>query len=159
MSRKPLACGLAMFLFALCYTSQAHAEVPSTDRSAIEALAREIGEAFSSGEVDRFLRLLTEDAVWMPPDRPALNGKEAIAEWYRQGQRALDQKLAFAPVDLQIHGDWAILQTTVTGTVAPRAGGTVVHVNNKAFFVLKRQPNGGWLFWRDIWNRNEPVAR
>jgi uncharacterized protein (TIGR02246 family) len=124
------------------------------DRDVVAGLARSIGEAFSDGDEARFLSLLAADAVWMPPDAPAVTGRDAIADWFRRSQTRTSQALTFRPVDVRIHGDWAIMQTVVTGAVTPRDGGVAVPVNNTAFFVLVRQPDNSWLFWRDIWNRN-----
>jgi uncharacterized protein (TIGR02246 family) len=131
----------------------------ATDRAQVEALLRDLGMTFSTGDEAAFLALLADDAVWMPPDRPAVTGRAAIGAWFRESQASLAQHLTFRPVDVQFDRDWAIAQTHVTGTVVPRAGGATIMADNKAFFVLKRAPDGRWLFWRDIWNRNQPLAR
>jgi uncharacterized protein (TIGR02246 family) len=135
------------------------ASAPSTsDRAAIGALLRDLGTTFAAGDEAGFLALLTEDAVWLPPDRPAVSGRAAIGAWFRESQATLVQQLTFAPVDVQVHNNWAIAQTQVTGTVARRAGGVPAAADNKAFFVLRRGADGGWRLWRDVWNRNQPPA-
>lgn len=87
-----------------------------------------------------------------------MSGRDAIGAWFRESQATLTQALVFRPVDVQVHHDWAIAQTHVTGTVTRRASGTVIAADNKAFFVLRRGADGRWRFWRDVWNRNQAPA-
>ena len=43
-----------------------------------------------------------------------------------------------------------------TAVDTPRDGGKPIHWDCKGILVYKRQKNGEWLIFRDIWNNNKP---
>ena len=54
-----------------------------TDEEAIYARREEWVAIMNGGDVNRYLSLLTEDCVWLPPRLPAMPTKAAIGAWLK----------------------------------------------------------------------------
>jgi uncharacterized protein (TIGR02246 family) len=108
--------------------------------------------SFSDGA--KLAEFYTDDALLIPPNEPIVRGKQAIAEWYQN-------EFKKAP---PIENPTVVLEeTNITGNVAflrgiftlkfKNDGG--MRVENLRFIsIFKKQNDGSWLFYRDIWNTN-----
>jgi len=99
--------------------------------------------------------LIADDAVLMPPNAPAVIGKDAIRSW----NALMSQQFrfqAYKPVDdeLVVAGKWAFRRATADWTLAPVAGGEPIRDSGKFIIIYERQPDGSWRVARDIWNSN-----
>ena len=65
-----------------------------TDREAVAAIEDRIRAAYAVGDADGVAAQYTEDAILMNPGRPAVAGREAIAEGFRPFYVAFRGKLA-----------------------------------------------------------------
>ena len=94
------------------------------------------------------------DAVRMPPNSPAIQGRDAI----RQSLEVLPPISAFdfRMLDLQGDGQLAYMRAAVSITVAP-PGANAVSDSGKILIVFKKQPDGGWLTVADAWNSDLPL--
>ena len=54
----------------------------SADLDAIRAVLEDVKQADMSGDIDGLLSYYTEDVVSMPPDLPAMVGKDALRAYY-----------------------------------------------------------------------------
>jgi len=111
-------------------------------------------EAFNNHDADALAALYANDAVFLPPNEPAVFGRDAI--------RATHQEL-FATADFNVEIE--PLETVVDGQLAYVAGryrmwtddGTLV--DRGKYIEIWRPVNGEWLIHRDIYNSSiEPVA-
>ena len=113
--------------------------------------------AVKAKDVDRLLSLLTEDAVFMHPNRPAVIGRAAnradlvtAFEKFQVDQRVVSDETVVA-------GEWAFDRAHVTTTITPVSGGNPVTVRSKTITILRRQPDGSWKIARVIGNLDHPV--
>jgi ketosteroid isomerase-like protein len=83
------------------------------------ALARQIFDWFSQGDVDAFVSALAPDVEARPRiyDAPVLRGREAVAKWWSQ-LADLDGDLEVRPLSFEAHGDCVI----VRGYLRQRSG-------------------------------------
>jgi ketosteroid isomerase-like protein len=116
--------------------------------------ARDFEAAVGRGDAAGLAALYTEDAVLMPPNHPAVNGRAAIQEFLAGmlAQGARNMKL---------------VQTTVAGAgsngyevgtyefdLGPASA--PVHDKGKYIVGMKRSASGKWLIAHDIFNSDLP---
>jgi ketosteroid isomerase-like protein len=128
----------------------------ATDEAAIRAGTVLWTDAYNAGEVEKVVALYAEDAVVMPPNAPALNGRAAIRDFLTQdiaGAKAAGLTAKDGVGDVGISGDLA--WHAGTSSVVDATGKTV---ETGKFIEVWRRTNGKWLIVRDIWNDDAPPA-
>jgi uncharacterized protein (TIGR02246 family) len=135
-------------------------DTSSTDQDlqAINRLQTRVDSAIIAGDTERYLTFLTEDAVLMPPNGPAVIGKDAIRSW----NQAMSEQVriqTYAPVDdeIVVADEWAFRRATVDWTLTPTAGGEPIRDFGKFIIIYRRKGDGSWKVARDIWNSNTPA--
>lgn len=53
----------------------------AADRAAIREAERQVVKAANGGDVEQMVASFAEDAAVLPPNAPAVTGKESIREW------------------------------------------------------------------------------
>jgi ketosteroid isomerase-like protein len=143
------------WLCAACRAQNVEADV-----QALNALQRQVDEAIISGNMDRYMTFLSDDAVLMPPNASSVVGKEAIRSWNVEMARRVRID-AYRSVDAEVvvSGDWAFRRATYEWTATPMPTGTPARDSGKYIIVYKRRADGSWSVARDIWNGSTPPAR
>lgn len=117
-------------------------------RLAINAANRAFEAAFNSGDPAAAARgVYTADARVLPPDMPAVSGREAIAEFWTGAAAQMGvTHVQLSTVDLEVHGDHAheIGRATLTLGEGRQA--------EAKFVVIWKQEAGEWRWAVDIWN-------
>lgn len=122
-------------------------------------------DAINSNDTRRVMKMYDAGAVVMQPDGPLVQGRKDLEAWVRgyfhdfkthwvkkslvmwmAGDYGFDQGIDHA-VDLPIERD---KKGKVVGYGKP------VRQVVKGILVYKRQRDGAWLVYRDIWNYNTP---
>jgi ketosteroid isomerase-like protein len=102
---------------------------------------------------DSLLALLTDDVVIMPPNEAILRGKPTVRTWYEQFVGQMRTKsLELSNRELVITGDQATEVSQFVWTLTPIAGGEPVVDRGSYMQIWRRQPDGRWLFSRELWN-------
>ena len=108
--------------------------------------------SFNGGDVAGLVLSYSADAKLLPPDEPIISGAEGIeAFWqaYGPGQVRLEQ------------GD---VESMKIGELWFREGAYKAQFANEGeprvgkFIELWKRENGNWLMYRQMWNRNAPLA-
>jgi ketosteroid isomerase-like protein len=101
--------------------------------------------------------LMAEDVVLMPPNEAVLKGKAAVRDWYDQLLTQLrTSNLTITDREVLIGGEWATELATFEWTLVPVAGGAAVTDRGSYVQVWHREPDGRWLFARELWNSTTP---
>lgn len=129
-----------------------------SDRETISRRRAKFIEAFNEEDMDTMAALLRDDHVGMPPNRPAMTGKEAARRFWREGFALASSRLAVVPEELVVTGDEAIDQFRWTMDSTPRPGGAAIHDEGKCIWIWRRQPGGDWKVARAIWNSDLATA-
>jgi uncharacterized protein (TIGR02246 family) len=143
----------------------APAEVASSEVDK-DAVAAEIDEIFTEyiaclkdGDSTKWASLWAEDGVQLPPDVYPNVGKDTIAA---ENRNTLEQvrfvDMEINTQEVQVMGDMAYARGMYTATLAPKAGGDPIPVDGKYLTVFKKQPDGSWKIYRDIFNSNVPPS-
>lgn len=129
------------------------------DVAAIRTFHAEWIAAETSGELESFMALWSDDGVMMPPNAPTLIGKDAMREWLRDFYNQFTATIETVIDEIVVAGDWAYVRwTTIAYTTTPKDGGMPITVSGKALWILKRQTDGNWKLAYDIWNDDKPPA-
>ena len=125
------------------------------DEAGVRAASAGWDAAHNAGDAARLSALYVDTAVSMPYNRPAIQGRTAIAQDFREFFAGFKAHHATTIESLQIAGDRAIERGRYELKVTPRAGGeTVIEVGKH--IVIRRQVNGAWLIESEIWNTDAP---
>ena len=151
---------LTLFLAVGCadaeYGGMSEAD-EAVDIAAVEAVVTAEMNNLLAGDVAGNVALLTDYAVLMPPNEPALAATEAGA-WFAELTEAFNVTAGeYASHDISIHGDVAIDVYHGELTMTPAGGGETVIESMKGIHVLERQADGSWKISHDIWNSNNPM--
>jgi len=105
-------------------------------------------------DLEAFLQLVSDDAVYMPPNEPAVVGKRAIGDWYSTFYGLCDMEITHEPLEVDVAGDYIIHRGNARGTMTPADGGSTLSFENKYLMVIKKRPDGSLQVWRAIFNSN-----
>lgn len=138
---------LAIFVTG-CQTNSIEGDVEELNR-----LQKQVDAAIIGGDTERYVTLLTDDAVLLPPNGAPVSGKEAIRTWNNAMSKQF-RIVSYASVDdeVVVADDWAFRRATVDWTIAPVAGGEAVRDSGKFIIIYRRGLDGSWRVARDIWN-------
>ena len=134
------------------------ATTTEADLEAISEVREQEIAAINAGSVEGFLTVLTEDVIGMPPNEPAIIGKDAVGSWM---QNLLDQfavQADYTASDIVVAGDWAFEHFSGNWTLTPKAGGEPIAETFKGIHIYQRQADGSWKIAWDTWNSDNPPA-
>jgi len=123
------------------------------EKSAIRTLIQKTEDANNAGDVEGWVRLFADDAVYMAPSAPPVTTREDLIEVAKAGFRH-QASIDIEPVEIQVCGDWAFARTQVSGNVKLHGTGEVVPVDVKQIVIYSREPGGDWRIARFISNSN-----
>jgi len=127
----------------------------STDEiAAIEDVQQRFVAGLLARDFDALVGLYTEDAVFMPPNQPAVRGRAALKTW----MAAFPQVTACTLNTERIDGraDLAYVRGSFEMTLRPEGAPEAVTSRGKFVEIRRRQPNGEWLLEADIFNSDHP---
>jgi uncharacterized protein (TIGR02246 family) len=130
-----------------------------TLQAGVDSAAARLLAALRSDAPDSLLALMTDDVIIMPPNEPVLKGKDAVRNWYEQFVKQMrTSSLNITDRELLIGGDYATEVAGFEWTLAPVAGGASMTDRGSYIQVWHRQPDGRWLFSREVWNSTTPLS-
>ncbi len=153
MRRTFLLAALGSALFA-CQQPAPEA-ISDADVAKIRALAAEFARAAVARSDSATAAQYTENAVFMPPNQPAVEGRVAIQAWFK----AFPPMSAFRLMVLDVdgRGDLAYARGRYTLTIAAAGKRPAVEDRGKFVEVRRRQADGRWLMTADIFNSDVPL--
>ncbi len=128
------------------------------DRATIRRITSEILAAVNTSDHERLLAVWVDDGVLMPPNRPAVQGREALERHFREVFTERRFRFSFTLGDVQLAGDVAFERLAYAASVWPTGGDQAVDDAGKGLHVYRRQPDGGWKLVLDIWNSDRPSS-
>ncbi len=129
------------------------APLSSADAAAIESVHPRFRKALLARDFDTLVALYTDDAVFMPPNHPAVHGRSALKAWMAAFPKVVDVALSIARVEGR--ADLAYVQGSYVMTLHPDGAPAPVTDRGKYIEIRRRQPNGEWLLEADIFNSDQ----
>jgi len=145
-----------IFLLSITACAPAATTTTEADLKAISEVREQEIAAVNAGDVEGFLTVLTEDVIAMPPNEPAIIGKDAVGSWT---QSLLDQvavQAEYTSSDIVVAGDWAFEHFSGNLTMTLKAGGEPIVETLKGIHIYQRQADGSWRIAWDTWNSDNP---
>lgn len=124
--------------------------ITDADREAIRAFYDGWSDALLEERYGEMLELYTDDAVMMPPNQPALRGKEEI-QAFMEGFPPVT-RIDFDVDEIEGYGDLAYVTGTYAMTLEPGDAPGPVEDRGKYIEIRRKQPDGRWLLSRDVFN-------
>lgn len=128
------------------------------DREQVRRLSLALLHAVNTSAVESVRDVWAIDGTLMPPHHPAVNGRDAITQYFitlfQRGRFAFE----FTNSRIDVNGNVAIERVQYAATFYPAGGGTSHNDKGKGLHVFRRQPAGGWQLEMDIWNTDNPSA-
>lgn len=154
-------CLLGILATVACSGSRS-ADIPNATglRAGVDNAADRLLTALRANDADSFMVLLADDVVLMPPNEPTLKGKAAVRAWYDRFLTQLrTSQLTITDREVLAGGEWATELATFEWVLAPVGGGAVITDRGSYVQVWHHEPDGRWLFAREIWNSTtQPVS-
>ena len=122
------------------------------DVDRIAELRTQFFDAFGREDPDRLSELVTDDFVTMPPEEPAVVGRDANRMWWEAGFEQSDVRYRTTPRECEVHGEWAWERFDWHMELKDESSGNVVTADGKCLWIVKRQDDGSWRLSRAIWN-------
>ncbi len=154
------AFGLASFMFLTFWGASSNLNKSDDtknagDLAAVKAVSKGIIAADNSGDIGTVSNLYEDEAVWLPPSGPVVEGKVAILSRYKTSFDQLKLEYSEQSVETQIGGDWAFDRGFVRGTATPKDGSAPKATFDKYILILHRGKDHRWRIARLMWNPAE----
>jgi uncharacterized protein (TIGR02246 family) len=153
-------CGLLVLLafgLSACgtVTGTGHADGTSTEEI-VNKLTHDIEAGINAGDAVQIAQLFTVDAVAMPAQQPAIEGRVAIEQFYRSFFGAYATTIKIVPLETQLIDTRGFSRGTYRVTMTPRTGEPVIVDEGKYIYLFQRQEDGKWRLTHDMSNSNLP---
>ncbi|MFA5909614.1 MAG: hypothetical protein WC815_12610 [Vicinamibacterales bacterium] len=113
-------------------------------------------DAINSNNTDRVMAMYDKGIAVMQPDGPLVTGRGPVRKWVADYFKTTKTHWVKKSTAMWVGGDYGFDQGIDSAVDIPRAGGPTLRYTVKGILIYKRQKNGGWLVYRDIWNNNSP---
>lgn len=137
------------------------ATVPETsnqaDEAAIRKVFKQMEETWNAADLEALMAFIAEDVVQMPPNRPTIEGKEALrSDWENFLSENTD---IWKPSieHIEVSGNLAVVRRRGTESWTPKTGGETITQAGKGITVFRRGSEGSLKMILEIWNAREPV--
>jgi len=130
---------------------------PDLLRTSIEAQNAKYVAAFNSQEAEKVALLHTENAIVMPPNHPAVKGREDIQSLIEADIEGGIRDLSLTTLSM-VAADGVVSEVGKYSLNIQLEAGESIPDSGKYVVVWKRQPDGAWLLDVDIWNSDLPAA-
>ena len=115
--------------------------------------------AVRAGDIASLVDMFAEDAVRMAPDNDAVTGRQAIRSSLEKLVTAFDSIEMITELrEADVAGDWGFYRCTYASKLIPKAGGEPVEMRGHWFDLLKRQSDGSWKIYRNIFNVDSGIS-
>jgi len=112
--------------------------------------------AINSNNTNRVMAMYDKGAVVMQPDGKMVSGRRNIRKWVADYFKAYKTRWKKVVQLNWVGGDYGFDQGHDTAVDVSRRDGKKIRSDCKGILIYKRQKNGEWLVFRDIWNNNKP---
>jgi len=149
-----LVCPLLVLLVLVACAPAGPVGLSDADRAAIQTVSQKWRDAAVAGDWAALGGCYASDALLLPPNHVAVEGREAIEDFFAGFPPVTEMTLR--NLEVEGHGDLAYVRGIYTMTMAPE-GQPPVQDNGKYLDIRRRQDDGSWLIVRDMYSSDEPV--
>ena len=129
----------------------AFALVSNSDEAKIRELISEYQNVLNNEEIEKIPTLYSQQAIFMPPEIPAINGVEEISLTYEYLFSQFDFELEFVIKEVVISENFAYVYSNSEGTITLKSNKTEETSKNQEIFILIKEADD-WKILRYIFN-------
>jgi uncharacterized protein (TIGR02246 family) len=144
----------AAALAAACASTGTSTTNVADVRPSIDRVNAQMVAAMNSGRVDDVLPLYAPDAIVLAPNAPPMAGHGAIRQFWGAVSGMKMSGVSLTTDQVEVHGDVAIETGSYTMTLTPPGASSPVNDRGKYLVVWKRQSDGSWKIYRDMFSTN-----
>lgn len=146
-------------IFVCSFATVLHAQdgTAAADRAAIDAANARALAAYNAGDVLSFMQIYAPDATLMPPNGAAMQGISSITQYWQGGWKMGVRNIRLTSTEVDVHGGTASEVGRYEIDVQP-SGAPIAHDHGKYIVLWKRDANGQWHWYRDIYNSDVAEA-
>lgn len=122
------------------------------DDREIRQMAADWMRAESNRDLSHLLRMVTSDVVFLRPRASAIEGRQALEDFYRQLWSQFDLEHKISTQEVRVAGDFAFTRTREEFTLTMRKGGQIFRLSGNSMAILRRGSDGRWRFSRGMTN-------
>ena len=111
--------------------------------------------AINSNENYRVMAMYDKDAEIFEPSIGIVSGRRNVRKWVNDYFKAYKTHWKKVAIMNFVMGEYGFDEGIDTAVNTPRDGGKPTYSNCKGILIYKKQKNGEWLIFRDIWNDNK----
>jgi uncharacterized protein (TIGR02246 family) len=151
---------LGALAFAIASTAcqppaQEAAPLSEEDVAAIRAADEAWIQAFRDNDDAALVALYSDDAVIMPPNEPAVEGRAAVRAYHEADLVTVTE---YSESIIEIDGRDGLAYIRGTSSMVGRAeDGEPVIESDKFLVIFRKQADGSWLITHEIWNSDQPL--
>jgi ketosteroid isomerase-like protein len=108
--------------------------------------------AIADDDIDSYLTLLSEDALFLPPGLPSIGGEE-LHTWLREFlEQWRIEWLAYNHNETEAGAVFAFHRFSYSWRLEPKGGGELRVSHGKGLHILRRSADDSWKIARKVWN-------
>lgn len=149
---------ILVLLAATACQPKGPATLSDADKAAIKKVTEQGLAMFTAPTKDNaaYVKFFyTEDAIIFPPNAPAVKGHEAILGFLQTFPSFSDYKQETQ--EIEGFGDFAYDRETYSVTMMP-PGLPAVKDTGRIIWIWRKQADGSWKLWREMWNSDLPAT-
>lgn len=117
-----------------------------------ESMAESWEATYNTGDAAAIAAYYAEDGMRMPPNHPAVQGREAIEAHTKEGMETGIAKVRLATDEIKTSGDMGYARGTYV-IIDPEGN----EVDNGKWVQVGKKVDGKWYAHCDIWNSDNPL--
>ena len=121
----------------------------NTDEMAIKEVIGCWHDRTAAGDVEGVLELIAEDAVFLTPGHPPIEGRARFETGLRKVLATHQIESTGNIREVVVAGDLAYCVTDLTVRMTPQSGGEARVRSGFAMSIFRRRPDGTWQLSRD----------
>ncbi|MFX0202663.1 MAG: YybH family protein [Candidatus Hodarchaeota archaeon] len=130
----------------------------AVETAAIKKTIQAYVDARNSKDLTSWANTMAEDVVFQLPNRPQLNGKDAVVNWAKEvfshpGKVKLDVQIE----EVQVLGSWAFVLGRYTSVSIPEQGESTTERHGKFINIFRRESTGDWKYARFSFSTDAPL--
>lgn len=157
-SRRHAVAAFASLTLVACATqqaSQAGSARAATLRTQIERNTAQFAESFNRGDIASVVAMYDTGAVVLAPNAPVMRGRQNIGQLWNGARQQGFKTLSLTVQSVEQVGDLAIDLGSYELVVQP-PGQSEITDRGKYMVIWKRQADGSWKLYRDMFNSSMP---
>jgi len=142
---------LVVIVAAVFSVGISFALVSNSDEVKIRELIFEYQNVLNNEEIEKISTLYSKQAIFMPPEIPAINGVKEIISTYEYLFSQFDFELEFDIKEVVVSENFAYVYSNSEGTITLKSSETEETSKNQEIFILIKEGND-WKISRYIFN-------